>query len=275
MNPWVMSGQDLSELKINWMCNPNTLSVKIFRNLLLGALLLTTAGCVRMDIDLTINKDSTLSGAMVLAVSDGLLALSPSSGTDLKDSIEKDFGLNVQNTKGLKIEEYRQSGYTGQKIILDHVPLDQFKNQDSQFALNFTKNEDEITVRGQFDLTDSNSELTSSEDMFGADFANTILSSADLRIRITFPVEVVSTTGELSQDKRTVTWRPKFGEKTDFTTTVKLPSKSYLMPVITVSLSALFIIVVLVIMTLSRKRKSNLLSSENDLTNQSEMESRN
>jgi hypothetical protein len=45
-----------------------------------------------------------------------------------------------------------------------------------------------------------------------------------MNITIKFPVRVIESTGKISDDGLTVTWKPTYGEKLDLTTTVEIPS---------------------------------------------------
>jgi hypothetical protein len=88
---------------------------------------------------------------------------------------------------------YKQDGFTGEKFTLNHTPLTALANNNDKAGT-----------------------LTSG-------IAASMFAGADLRISITVPGKIVKSTGAISNGGKTVTWRPKIGEKTDLATTVDLP----------------------------------------------------
>ena len=96
--------------------------------------------------------------------------------------------------------------------------------------------------------------------MLGEAFVKSLFASADLRIRVTFPAEVVSTTGSLSEDRRTVTWTPDIGEKLDLTTTVRVPSFNFVLYV-AAGLGAMLIVAVTLLM-IKRRKPSTVASGD-------------
>ena len=108
------------------------------------------------------------------------------------------------------------------------------------------------------DLTD-----TSGADATGNQLASMMMSSADIRISIKFPYKVTSSTGEISADKRTVTWRPKIGEKTQLQAVIAIPAMNYVL--YAGGLIALIIFLILVGLFLrerNQKRRERQLESE-------------
>ena len=226
--------------------------------------LVALTGCVKFDLDLVVNKDSTISGSMIFAVSDTLASLGEtenSTETDVSDE------LIDPKTKGVSIEEYKKGGFTGQKITLDRVPFSEFQKGGESGDLTITREGDLITLNGFLDL--AMDEGAQSEDIWAAELAKSLFSSADLGIRITFPFEVVSTQGELSEDRRTVTWEPKIGDRVDLTTTVKIPS---LIPIIPIAAAAVLLLLIIIIVLIRRKKSINNNSNTERSVEVSEMD---
>ena len=184
-----------------------------FALLLIGSALMLTS-CVKFTADLEVKKDQTISGNIIFAVSDSLASLA-GSGNSLSQGEIID-----AKAKGVTVETYNQGGFTGQKYILNNVPFSEFKSKNQDDALSFTKVGNEIRVSGVLDLSDS----SNSNDQTTQDMTNAIMAGADIHISIKFPYEVIETSGDLSSDKKTVTWRPKFGEKTKLSATMKIPT---------------------------------------------------
>ena len=120
-----------------------------------------------------------------------------------------------------------------------------------------------ITLNGFLDLGEETDQASSQEDLggvLGEAFVKSLFASADLRIRVTFPAEVVSTTGSLSEDRRTVTWTPDIGEKLDLTTTVRVPSFNFVLYV-AAGLGAMLIVAVTLLM-IKRRKQSTVASGD-------------
>jgi hypothetical protein len=215
------------------------------------AVLLT--GCVKMDIALTVNKDTTMSGTVVLALADSIAALDSSgssSGTSGTGGLDN---LVDKKAKGVTVSKYHQGGFTGEKVTFDHSPLKSFSStskKDGSFAIDIKGNK--AFISGAMDLS---STCTQTSDSLSADDALTkaMMASAQFRISVTFPGKISKSTGEISQDRRTVTWNPAFGEKTDLATTVELDSPVNFIPWAIGGL--LFIALVIWLIILNRRKK--------------------
>lgn len=221
------------------------------------ALILTTTGCVKFDLDLTINSDSTVSGTMIFAVSEALSELGDEQATEIPTN-----DLVDPTAEGVTTESYNDGQFVGQKIILNRVAFSEFSNGGESGDLTIQREGDLITLKGFLDLGEEADQASSQDDLggvLGEALAKSLFSSADLRIKVTFPAEVVSTTGSLSEDRRTVTWKPEIGDKLDLSTTVKVPSFNFIMFGFT-GLGALLIIA-LTIWFVKRKKTSNLVIS--------------
>lgn len=176
-----------------------------------------------MDINLVINKDATVSGNMIFAISDSLAEMGDQTTEDsnpLQDSINTE-------AEGVTESEYKSGGYTGTKYTFDRVPFDKFNSEGStdEGSLTLLREGNKLTVKGFIDL--SNEETDSSAgDLgdWGDALAQSLTSSFDMNITIKFPVRVIESTGKISDDGLTVTWEPTYGEKLDLTTTVEIPS---------------------------------------------------
>jgi len=179
--------------------------------------------CIKMDINLVINKDSTVSGSMIFAVSDSLAGLSENS-SDESNPLED--AINTE-AEGITESEYKSGGYTGTKYTFDRVPFEDWNknNSDGENSFKLIRDGNLLTVKGSFDLSDGGSEGSENDlGAFGDEFAKSITSSFDINISVKFPVKVLESTGSISEDGMTVTWKPKYGDKVDLTTTVEIPS---------------------------------------------------
>jgi hypothetical protein len=209
------------------------------------------SGCIKFDLALEINKDSTVSGTMIYAVSDALAGL----GADTETSDPTSSLLDIKS-KGVTTTDYKEGGFTGTKIVLDHVPLsafDQPGGDSGEFKI--IRDGNTITLKGALDLSSTDTSETSGSD-WGDALAKSLFATADLNMSVKFPVKILSTTGQISEDGRTVSWKPKFGEKLDLTTTVELPTTNFKL----IGLGAVGLLLILIgtaaLVTKRRKSKS-------------------
>ena len=217
---------------------------KLLVLLVLGAMTVMLSGCVRLGIDLQVNKNKTVSGTMVFALADSLAALGGSSNSLTQG------GLIDSKTPGVTTLPYSKDGFTGQEYVLKDVPISAFKpmGQDNSFSISETPTR--ITVSGYLDLSS-----TSGGDATSSLLASSILSTADIHVTIKFPYDVVSSTGVISSDRRTVTWRPKLGEKTKLEAVIAIPSGSIAIEIVGVLVVVLLAIAVGAFIGRQRKRK--------------------
>jgi hypothetical protein len=223
---------------------------------MLGSMTLLLTGCVRLGIDLQVNKDKTISGTMIFALSDSLAALGGSS-TSLNQG-----GLIDAKTKGVTVRAYAKDGYTGEEYDLKNVPISAFKPKGADDSFSITETAKQITVNGYMDLSD-----TGSTDSTDSQLTSSMFATADIHVSIKFPYDVTSSTGEISADKRTVTWRPKIGGKTQLQTVVDIPSASY----VTYIAGGIIAIIILTLLGyfLARRRKKRIqLSFESETNDQ-------
>lgn len=221
------------------------------------AVLLT--GCVKMDIALTVNKDKTMSGAVVLALADSIAGLDSSGGSSGTSGTGGLDDLVDKKAKGVTVSKYHQGGFTGEKVTFDHSPLKAFSSasqKDGSFAIDIKGNK--AFISGAMDLSSTG---TQSSDSTSTDDALTkaMFASAQFRISVTFPGKITKSTGEISKDRRTVTWNPAFGEKTDLATTVDLDSPMSFIP--WAIGGALFIALVIGLIILNRRKKPTEVST--------------
>ncbi len=222
---------------------------------LISVFLLT--GCVKLDIALEVNRDSTISGSMVFAISDFLADIDVDASSTL-NSVQS---LINPKTPGVFITPYAKDGYTGSTYAFDRVPFSAFKSggtSNNQIQVERTGNE--IKLSGGLDF--SFGDPGQSTDPFSKLIAQTLASSAEMKISVKFPVKVLSSTGTISEDGNSVTWRPKLGEKLDLATTVEIPKGLQRSSFVMYAVALVFFTIAIVL--LMRKRNSKKALQEVD-----------
>ena len=178
---------------------------RIWRLLGCAAIALLLAGCFKVNMDLEVSADDMVSGTAVIAVDESLLELSGQSVDDL--FAEMDLS---DLPEGSTAEPYEEDGFVGQQITIEAVPLSEFAGNETLSGgatgedLSIVREGDEFHVTGGFDM--------SGEEFTGTEVPQEFMDNFEFQISITFPGEVISSTGTV--DGNTVTWEPKIGQNT-------------------------------------------------------------
>jgi hypothetical protein len=179
------------------------------RVMALAALAVLMSACLKLDMDLNVSSDDTVSGTVIFAVDKNLLQISGQSFDDLLGSSAP----LPSGAEGVVAKDYEDDQFAGKEYTFDSVPLAQFSGE-SAGDLSITRDGDVFHVSGTLDL--STVGATGPSGLSGFD-PSQFLQNADLRIRITFPGEVTDANGEVSGNS--VTWLPKIGEATELQAT--------------------------------------------------------
>ena len=172
----------------------------------IGALAVLLAGCFKVNMDLDVTADNTVSGTAVVAVDESLLEL---SGQNV-DQLFADMDLS-DLPPGSTADPYEEDGFVGRQITFEDVPLDEFTGNGtlsgtaSGEQLNIVREGDQFRVTGGFDM--------SGQEFTGTEIPQQLLENFEFRISITFPGPVSSASGEI--DGNTVTWEPRVGQNTE------------------------------------------------------------
>jgi hypothetical protein len=167
--------------------------------LVASALLLSA--CMKMSVDLTLNSDDTVTGEVLLAVSDQAAeAAGMTSDEMLKDMDSEDLGKDAA-----EVEDYAQDGYTGKRYIFERSTLSEISDD----TMKITREGDEFVVDGSLPLTAKDLDMT--EEMLADPAIEPLLEKFDVNITVAFPGEVTESNGKI--DGNTVTWQAKVGEE--------------------------------------------------------------
>lgn len=156
-------------------------------------------------MDVEVSAENTVSGTAVIAIDESLVELTGQSVDQIFSDVD-----TSQLPEGASIDEYSEDGFVGQRITFEDVPLTEFTSSDTFSGsglgdeLTIAREGDEFVVTGALDM--------SGEQFTGTEIPQGFLENFEFTISITFPGEVISSTGEV--DGRTVTWEPTVGENT-------------------------------------------------------------
>ncbi len=219
---------------------------------LIGALLvLLVSGCMKVDVDLTLNPDDTVDGVMIMAFDDDVATL---LGTD-PEALWEEAGSDLESglPPGSTQEPWAQDGYTGTRVTFTAVPLDQMSQANDADTLRIVREGDEFVVTGAMDLSD-----------MGAEGSGEMMAGFDVRIAVTFPGAVSEHNGTLQG--RTVVWEPQPGERTEMMARGDASGGSFgvlggadgsgWLPVILGGVAALIVAVVLFVVLRNRRERA-------------------
>lgn len=186
-----------------------------------AALALVLTGCIKLNMDLVINSDDTVSGVVQFGVQKELLELTGQSAEDLLGDAPL-----PSDAPGVTTEPFEDEEFAGQQFNFESVPIAQFNQSQVTGAtgltgvpatdtLTITHQGDTFVVAGVLDL--SGGDITGATNPFGGTGAE-LLESAEIRVSITFPGDVIEATGGQIEGN-TVTYRPQFGDRLEIDAT--------------------------------------------------------
>lgn len=180
----------------------------VAKGVALAAVVLLMTGCIKLDMDLKVSSDSKVSGTVIFGFNKQLLSLSGQSASQVLQGSSQ--GVPASGAPGTSVSPYEDDQFSGEKITYDNVDLAQFNQGDSSDSLKIVKVGDQFQVSGALDFSN-----TAQNGNTLGPAAQQALSSAQLRVKLTFPGAVTSSNGTI--DGNSVTWTPKIGEATQFT----------------------------------------------------------
>lgn len=152
---------------------------------------LALTGCIRVEMNVTLNEDDTASGDFVFAVSQELLAIAGEEG--LEEMLNEDETIPGGTTERYESEDTDANGdpaFVGSKTTFSDLPLAEFDAAGE--GLSIARDGDDFVVSG---TADDINQQTGGEELPG---------DATATLSVTFPGAVSDHNGEL--DGNTVTW---------------------------------------------------------------------
>jgi hypothetical protein len=191
------------------------------------ALVFLMTGCIKLHMNLGINSDNTVSGTIEIGVQKELVDL---TGQNVEDLLGSDAPL-PSDPPGVTVEPFDDGEFVGRQVILEDVPIEEFNSGGIVGAsgatgasgptggagdsLQVARQGDTFVVTGVLDLSRALSGVTGPlAGTGGAQFSE----SADIKIAITFPGEVLQAPGG-EIDGNTVTYLPEFDERLEIDAT--------------------------------------------------------
>jgi hypothetical protein len=215
----------------------------------LGILALLLTGCIKLNVDLNVSSDNTVSGSMIFAFSKQLLALTGQSADQLLQSSAP----LPTDVPGISSEPYEDDDFAGQRFSFESVPLARFNSGDPE-TLQIQRQGDVFKVSGVVDLSSAAGASGASGPSGFGDALNRAFSSADVRITMTFPGAVTQSNGEISGNS--VTWKPTIGERQEMQATAgAVGSGSSFSTILLIAIAAAALVIVVIVVVAMARRK--------------------
>lgn len=160
-------------------------------------------------MDLTVNADDTVDGAMIIALDREVAEMSGDADSMVEEMLGGEEGI----PEGATAERYEDDDYVGAQYTFEGESLDEFALDEGETdTLSIVHEGDEFVASGVLDFgagAGDMGELGELPEELGGD----MFATMEVRIAITFPGRIVETNGEV--DGTTVTWEPEGGERLD------------------------------------------------------------
>ena len=142
--------------------------------------------CMRMNVDVTLHEDDTVTGSMVFAFSDDVAEMMGMSPDELWAMAADDMNMVDDMPRGSTQEDYSQDGFTGTRITLPAAPIDEFGGSGAD-EMTITREGDYFVLDGIFELPqDGLDEVPAA-----------MLNTMDISFSFTFPGPVVESNGSM------------------------------------------------------------------------------
>ncbi len=173
-------------------------------------LVVLLAACYRVSTDIEISSDDTITGEYQFLYRDDVVQSNPLLyGSDTLISGAKGNLSSMPSSADAEYEEVSEDGFSGFKVILTDVPLEDFTaliDSSASGAFSIERIGDEFSVTGSVDLsTDFSGTDTGTDSEFDSS-----LTDARVAIDLCFPGEVTDSTGDV--DGNCVSWLVEGGD---------------------------------------------------------------
>src|SRR6476620_378245 len=97
--------------------------------LLAAATMLLLTGCVKLDVDLTVGDNDTVSGTYIIAIDRSVLQLTGQDADQFYDQIASDFDTSgLPEGASAEIAKYDQDNFVGATLTVKNVPIDEIND---------------------------------------------------------------------------------------------------------------------------------------------------
>ena len=171
------------------------------------AVVLLTTGCIKLEMDLTVATDDTVSGTMVFAIAKSITDLAAEDAESSPTSSTQELFPANQDVKS---EPFDDGEYVGTTYTFDDLPLEELAPEvGDESSLSIKRQGDNLVVSGLLDTGSYEADLESNP--LAASLTEGFADLTSIKMSITLPGEIIQTNGKV--DGQTITWTSSFGEK--------------------------------------------------------------
>lgn len=169
---------------------------------------LSTAGCMKLDMDLKVAGNDTVSGQVTMAFSKTLVAYAKANGGNT-DMFKSNDLFNLQT--GVTSKPYSDGEFEGTTYYVHNIPLAQFASKSDSTSLKIVRDGDNIVVSGELD---SSGGQTGIDEARNNAFTKEFFKNSSVKVSITLPGEIKQTNGVREGNK--ISWQGELGDKLTF-----------------------------------------------------------
>jgi ketosteroid isomerase-like protein len=178
--------------------------------------LVLTAGCMKLDMNLEVSSQDTVSGDVTFAISKSLAEMGQENGGDAGvPATDNLFGGDVN----AEVTPFDDGKFVGSTYKLDAVPLENFATTNDSSQLSIVRDGDYLMVSGLLDMTGGDPD--SIKEAMENPFTSALFDGTSIRVAITLPGTIESASGEI--DGNTVVWEGTMGDSLDISAKAKAP----------------------------------------------------
>ena len=169
---------------------------------------LATAGCIKVDMGVTVSDQDTVSGTTFFAFNNKLVEIAKQNGAG-EDMFDTATLFAAQD--GITAEAFTDGDYTGTKYTFKDLPIDKFFSSSDSSSLNIQRKGDQLIVSGLMDTSGGSSDVDS---VRNNPETKALFDGSGIKVSITLPGQIISTNGK--QDGNTITWTGEVGKIINF-----------------------------------------------------------
>ena len=189
---------------------------KIGAVMLAMLVLVLTAGCMKLDMNLEVSSQDTVSGDVTFAISKSLAEMGQENGGDAGvPATDNLFGGDVN----AQVTPFDDGKFVGSTYKLDAVPLENFATSNDSSQLSIVRDGDYLVVSGMLDMTGGDPD--SIKEAMENPFTSALFEGTSIRVAITLPGTIEKTSGVV--EGNTVVWEGTMGDSLDISAKAKAP----------------------------------------------------
>ena len=210
--------------------------------------LVLTAGCMKLDMNLEVSSQDTVSGDVTFAISKSLAEMGQENGGEAGvPATDNLFGGDVN----AEVTPFDDGKFVGSTYKLDAVPLENFATTNDSSQLSIVRDGDYLVVSGLLDMTGGDPD--SIKEAMENPFTSALFEGTSIRVAITLPGTIESASGEI--DGNTVVWEGTMGDSLNLSAKAKAPLPGSVDWMLVGGIAVLLLSVVAIVVIGRRKNK--------------------